>query len=139
MDGTLFVALAQNQFSGGTLYTSVSRSAPMIVAPTSHPWRTHLPSIRHALLHQRYAISAPHVRYGKDKGFMGGTLFALGAYFNRRKRLSQQLRKRSSIHGLNRSISSRTALVGDPPPTLSDTRPAHDEETGQARLPGART
>src|SRR3712207_6557694 len=77
MDGTLFVARAQNQFSGGHAIYFCVRSAPMIVAPTSHPWRTHLPSIRHALLHQRYAISAPHVRYGKDKGFMGGTLFAL--------------------------------------------------------------
>src|SRR5215203_515525 len=61
MDSTLFVARAQDQFSEGhTIYFWV-RGAP-IVAPTSHPWRTHLPSIRHALLHQRYAISAAHVR-----------------------------------------------------------------------------
>src|SRR5829696_3801891 len=60
MDSTLFVARAQDQFSEGhTIYFWV-RGAP-IVAPTSHPWRTHLPSIRHALLHQRYAISAAHV------------------------------------------------------------------------------
>jgi hypothetical protein len=42
---------------------------------------------------------------------MGGTLFALVAYFNSRKRLSQQLRKRSSIHGLRGSISSQTAIA----------------------------
>src|SRR5215204_7718776 len=61
MDSTLFVARAQNQFSEGhTIYFWVRR-AP-IVAPTSHPWRTHLRSIRHALLHRRYAISAAHVR-----------------------------------------------------------------------------
>jgi hypothetical protein len=64
---------------------------------------------------------------------MGGTLFALVAYFNSRKRLSQQLRKRSSIHGLRGSISSQTAIVGDPPPTLWDTRPAHDEGTPSVR------
>jgi len=49
------------------------RSAPF-VAPASHVW--------------------------KDKGFMGGTLFALVAYFSSTERLSQQLRKRSSIYGL---------------------------------------
>ena len=31
---------------------------------------------------------------------MDGTLFALVAYFKSRKHLSQQLRKRSSTHGL---------------------------------------
>src|SRR5215207_6559628 len=61
MDSTLFVARAQDQFSEGhTIYFWV-RGAP-IVTLTSHPWRTHLPSIRYALLHQRYAISAAHVR-----------------------------------------------------------------------------
>jgi hypothetical protein len=61
MDSTLFVARAQDHFSEGhTIYFWV-RGAP-IVAPTSHPWRTHLPSIRQALLHQRYAISAAYVR-----------------------------------------------------------------------------
>src|SRR5829696_1505683 len=65
MDSTLFVSRAQDQFSEGhteghTIDLWV-RGA-LIVAPTSHPWRTHLPSIRHALLHQRYAISAAHVR-----------------------------------------------------------------------------
>jgi hypothetical protein len=68
-----------------------------------------------------YAISAAQVRYGKDKGFMGGTLFALVAYFNSTERLSQQLRRRSSIHGLHGSMSSQTAIVGDPPPTLCAT------------------
>jgi len=34
---------------------------------------------------------------------MGGTLFALVAYFNSTERSSQQLRKRSSIHGLHQS------------------------------------
>ena len=110
MDGTLFAARAQAKFSGGHPIYFWVRSAP-IVAPTPHPWRTHLPSIRHAHLHQRYAISAAHVRYGKDKGFMGGTLFALVAYFKSRKRLSQQLRKRSSTHGLRGSISSQTAIA----------------------------
>src|SRR5215208_2767739 len=90
MDGTLFVARAQEQFSGGYAIYFWVRSAPL-VAPTSHPLRTHLP-------------------YGKDKGFMGGTLFALAAYFNSTERLSQQLRKRSSIHGLHGSISSQTAI-----------------------------
>jgi hypothetical protein len=67
MDGTLFVARAQDQFSGGhALYF----------------W-AHLPSTRLALLHQRYSISAAHVRYGKNKGFMSGTLFALVPCFNR--------------------------------------------------------
>jgi len=64
---------------------------------------------------------------------MDGTLFALVAYFKSRKHLSQQLRKRSSTHGLRGSISSQTAIVEDPPPTLWDTRPAHDEETPSAR------
>src|SRR5215204_352141 len=67
MDGTLFVARAQDQFSGGhALYF----------------W-AHLPSTRLALLHQRYSISAAHVRYGKNKGFMSGTLFAFVPCFNR--------------------------------------------------------
>src|SRR5918995_5066012 len=109
MDGTLFVARAQEQFSGGYAIYFWVRSAPL-VAPTSHPLRTHLPSIRHAHLHEWYAFFAAHVRYGKDKGFMGGTLFALAAYFNSTERLSQQLRKRSSIHGLHGSISSQTAI-----------------------------
>src|SRR5215208_3977004 len=66
MDGTLFVARAQEQFSGGyTIYFWV-RSAP-ILAPTSHPLRTHLPSIPHAYLHERYAFSAAHVQYGRTK------------------------------------------------------------------------
>lgn len=39
---------------------------------------------------------------------MGGTLFVLVAYFNSTEYLSQQLRKRSSIHGLYGSISSQT-------------------------------
>src|SRR5829696_9867770 len=106
MDGTLFVARAQEQFSGGYAIYFWVRSA-QIVAPTSHPLRTHLPSIRHTHLHERYAFSAAsaaHVQYGEDKGFMGGTLFALVAYFNSTECLSQQLRKRSSIHGLHGSI-----------------------------------
>ena len=41
---------------------------------------------------------------------MGGTLFALTAYFNSTERLSQQLRKRSSIHGLHGSTSSQSAI-----------------------------
>jgi hypothetical protein len=45
-----------------------------------------------------------HMFGWKDKGFMGGTLFALIAYFSSTERLSQQLRKRSSIHGLHGSI-----------------------------------
>ena len=43
---------------------------------------------------------------------MGGTLFALVAHFNSTERLSQQLRKRSSIHGLHGPILSQTALEG---------------------------
>jgi hypothetical protein len=43
---------------------------------------------------------------------MGGTLFALVAYFNSTERLSQQLRRRSSIHGLHGSMSSQTAIGG---------------------------
>ena len=62
MDGTLFVARAQEQFSGGYAIYFWVRSAP-IVAPTSHLLRAHLPSIRHAHLHERYAFSAAHVRY----------------------------------------------------------------------------
>jgi hypothetical protein len=49
----------------------------------------------------------------KGKGFMGGTLFALIAYFNNTECLSQQLRKRSSIHGLHGSMSSQTAIEVD--------------------------
>ena len=81
MDGTLFVARTQDQSSGGHALYFWVRSAP-IVGPTSHPWRTHLPSIRLPLLHQRYAISADHVRYGEAEGFISGTLFALIAFFN---------------------------------------------------------
>src|SRR5215216_347732 len=62
------------EFDRGYAIYFRARSAPS-VAPTSHLWRTHLPGARLALLHQRYAVSAAHVRYGKDKGFMGGTLF----------------------------------------------------------------
>src|SRR5215213_8694869 len=51
MGGTLFVARAQDRFPGGYALYFWVRSVP-IVAPTSHPWRTHLPSIRHAHLHQ---------------------------------------------------------------------------------------
>src|SRR5215218_301980 len=57
MDGTLLVARAQDQFSGGYAIYFWARSAS-IVATTSHPWRT-------------------------PKGFMDGTLFALVPYFNR--------------------------------------------------------
>jgi hypothetical protein len=64
---------------------------------------------------------------------MGGTLFALVAYFNSTERLSQLLRKRSSIYGLHGSTSSQTAIVGDPPPTLCDTCSPHDEETPSVR------
>jgi hypothetical protein len=44
---------------------------------------------------------------------MGGTLFALVAYFNSTECLSHQLHKRSSIHGLHGSISSQTAIEVD--------------------------
>ena len=44
---------------------------------------------------------------------MGGTLFALVAYFSSTERLSQQLRKRSSIHGLHGSIQSQNAIEVD--------------------------
>jgi hypothetical protein len=42
---------------------------------------------------------------------MGGTLCALVAYFSSTERLSQQLRKRSSIHSLRGSIKSQNAIV----------------------------
>src|SRR5215208_7677119 len=62
MGSTLLVARAQDQFSEGhTIYLLLGlRRADC----SSHiaPMATHLPSIRHALLHQRYAISAAHVR-----------------------------------------------------------------------------
>jgi hypothetical protein len=57
MDGTLLVARAQDQFSGGYAIYFWARSTS-IVATTSHPWRVPI-------------------------GFMDGTLFALVPYFNR--------------------------------------------------------
>jgi hypothetical protein len=41
---------------------------------------------------------------------MGGTLFALVAYFSSTERLSQQLSKRSSIHGLHTGQYNREPL-----------------------------
>jgi hypothetical protein len=46
-------------------------------------WAVRRSFLGSTLLHQRYSISAAHVRYGKNKGFMSGTLFALVAYFSR--------------------------------------------------------
>src|SRR5215212_12069250 len=88
MDGTLFVARGQDRFPGGYALYFWVRSAP-IVAPTSHPWRTHLPSIRHALLHQRYAISAAHVRLPllaliherRGRGILRASPFTISANF----------------------------------------------------------
>jgi hypothetical protein len=79
----------------------------------------HMFGMQGSRFHGRYAIRAHRL------------LFI--AYFSSTERLSPQLRKRSSIHGLHRSISSQTATVGDPPPTMWDTRHAHDEETPSVR------
>src|SRR5215207_11070071 len=101
MDGTLFVARAQEQFSGGyTIYFWV-RSAP-ILAPTSHPLRTHLPSIRHAHLHERYAFSAAHVQYGRTKS----------SWAVRYARSSRTLVVRSAYHNSCASVHQATGCMG---------------------------
>src|SRR5215217_1892037 len=107
MDGTLFVARAQEQFSAGYAIYFWVRDAP-IVAPKSHLWRIHLPSIRHAHLHQRYAFSAAHVRYRKDKGFMGGTLFVAVRY----SCSSRTLIVRSAYHNSCASVHQSTFCMG---------------------------
>src|SRR5215212_3902249 len=66
MDGTLFVARAQEQFSGGCAIYLWVRSAPL-VAPTLHLLWTHLPSIRHAHLHERYAFLQHMFGMGRTK------------------------------------------------------------------------
>src|SRR5215210_5391109 len=101
MDGTLFVARAQEQFSGGYAIYFWVRSAPIVV-PTSHPLRTHLPSIQHVHLHERYAFSAAHVRYGRIKV----------SWAVRYSRSSPTLVVRSAYHNSCASVHQSTVCMG---------------------------
>src|SRR5215207_257519 len=71
MGGTLFVARAPERFSRGVRYLFPSPERAECSAH-SHPWRTQRPSTPVRFLRLRYAISAAHVRYGQDKGFIHG-------------------------------------------------------------------
>jgi hypothetical protein len=72
MDGTLLVARAQDQFSGGYAIYFWARSAS-IIATTSHPWRV-------------------------PKGFMDGTLFARTVRYSRSCRTLIGTREGSKLY-----------------------------------------